>query len=106
MNFSQNQFEVLGQRDVFGQRKSDRAIEKDVLFIENPGGSPSDDSSLSSLELRIPADENGRLCNRDTRKGVKEVTEDYKYASSPPDGGLKAWSVVAAYVPRSASHCG
>ena len=58
-------------------------------------GVPILSSSPSNESLQTCCDEHGISNDKDTEKCVTELPGKYaKYAGDPPDGGLKAWSVI------------
>jgi len=86
MNLLQCQGQAQVQRDGLGES----------IFSVTPG---SFSSNLSSPELRTLHDEIETSGSQDPEKGAIELTGKYaKYAGEPPDGGLKAWSVILACV--------
>lgn len=81
MNLSQNQ-QAHGVEDGIG---------KGDVGILNPRSPPSNTS------LRTLFGEHTISSDQDPEKGVTTLMGKYaKYAGEPPDGGLKAWSVVLA----------
>lgn len=94
MDLSQDQSEAQAQEDggfARTQKKSNNETGEDPVIQE------SFSSDLSSLELRTLHDPNEILDDQDLEKGPVKLTSKYdKYAGEPPDGGLKAWSVILA----------
>lgn len=75
-------------------RHVDDIVGKDVRSL-NPRSAPS------NLSLRTLYDEQEASSIKDPEKYIKPVvlTDEYTgHADEPPDGGLKAWSVILGYV--------
>ncbi|KAI9460695.1 MFS general substrate transporter [Boletus coccyginus] len=84
MNLLHGQGQARFQRDRLGE----------CIFSVTPG---SFSPNHSSPELRTLRDEIGTSGIQDPEKGAIELTGKYAgYAGEPPDGGLKAWSVILA----------
>ncbi|KAG6380143.1 major facilitator superfamily domain-containing protein [Boletus reticuloceps] len=95
MDLLQSQSQAQVQRDGFGQGKSNDEAVKGVHAVTSRYFS----SNLSSSECRTLHDENGTSRDQDSEKDALKLTGKYaKYAGDPPDGGLKAWSVILACV--------
>jgi hypothetical protein len=97
MNLLQNRSQAPVQTDGFCQGKLNDGLGKGVHSVARAPGSSS--SNFSSLEWRTLHDEIKTSDGQDTEKGAIKLTGKYaKYAGEPPDGGLKAWSVILACV--------
>ena len=93
MTILQDQRQARPQSDEPGRPKSNDGAPKSALSVTPRSFSPS----YSFLELRTLQEEKGVVDNQDPEKGTLEHSGKYaKYAGEPPDGGLKAWSVVLA----------
>lgn len=97
MNLLQSQSQASVQTDGFSQGRSNDGLGKGVHSVARAPGSSS--SNFSSSEWRTLHDEIKTSGNQDPEKGAITLTGKYaKYAGEPPDGGLKAWSVILACV--------
>lgn len=95
MNSLQSQNQAQVEKDGFDQAKSNDGFGKDVLSLTPESLSPN----FCSSELRTLHDETEVSNVQDPEKGAMKLTGKYaKYAGEPPDGGLKAWSVILACV--------
>lgn len=96
MNPTQSQSQAQVHGDGFDQAKSNNSVEKDVLYMAL--GSSSSNRCPSELRT-LHDDENEPSSTLDPEKGATQLAGIYaKYAGEPPDGGLKAWSVILACV--------
>ena len=90
MNLLQSQSQTQVQRDGL----PNNAVGKGVHCV-----TPGSPSNFSSSELRTLHDENEISSGQDPEKSAIKHTGKYaKYAGEPPDGGLKAWTVIIACV--------
>lgn len=95
MNRLESQGQTQVRKDGFDQAKSNDGGGKDVRSVPPR---PLSSNSCPS-ELRTLHDENEVSSGQDPEKGATKLTGKYaKYAGEPPDGGLKAWSVILACV--------
>lgn len=102
MSIFQNQSQAQVQSDGPGQAESNDEVTKDAPSV-TPGFFSS---NLSSSELQTLHDEKEISNSQDPENGATKLTGKYaKYAGEPPDGGLKAWSVILACVDYHVLHC-
>ena len=95
MSILQDQSQARPQSDEPGRPKSNDGAPQSALSVISRPFSPS----YSLSELRTLQGEKEVEDNQDPEKGTLEHPGKYaKYAGEPPDGGLKAWSVILACV--------